>query len=81
MNKTTFRVGCELNYQVSGPSAFIFNVGVVTNSFQRVLNEQFIDRPGLSGRGVSFPARGKKASPLFRCARVRFGSPIRRRLN
>jgi transglutaminase-like putative cysteine protease len=45
MNKTTFRVGCDLNYEVSGPSAFIFNVGVVTNSFQQVLNEQFITAP------------------------------------
>jgi len=45
MNKTTFRVGCDLNYEVSGPSAFIFNVGVVTNSFQRVLNEQFATAP------------------------------------
>jgi transglutaminase-like putative cysteine protease len=45
MNKTTFRVGCELNYQVSGPSAFIFNVGVVTNQFQRILNEQFSTAP------------------------------------
>jgi transglutaminase-like putative cysteine protease len=45
MNKTTFRVGCELDYQVAGPSAFIFNVGVVTNSFQRVLNEQFMTSP------------------------------------
>ena len=45
MNTTTFRVGCELNYEVSGPSAFIFNVGVVTNAFQRVLNEQFTTNP------------------------------------
>jgi transglutaminase-like putative cysteine protease len=45
MIKTTFRVGCDLNYQVTGPSAFIFNVGVVTNSFQRVVNEQFTTTP------------------------------------
>ena len=45
MNRTTFRVGCELNYQLTGPGAFIFNVGVVTNSFQRVLNEQFVTAP------------------------------------
>jgi transglutaminase-like putative cysteine protease len=45
MNTTTFRVGCELNYEVSGPSAFIFSVGVVTNAFQRVLNEQFTTTP------------------------------------
>ena len=45
MNRTTFHVGCELSYQVSGPSAFIFNIGVVTNSFQRVLAEQFVTTP------------------------------------
>jgi transglutaminase-like putative cysteine protease len=45
MIKTTFGVGCDLNYQVTGPSAFIFNVGVVTNSFQRVVNEQFTTTP------------------------------------
>jgi transglutaminase-like putative cysteine protease len=45
MNRTTFRVGCDLNYEVSGSSAFIFNVGVVTNAFQRVLNEQFVTAP------------------------------------
>jgi transglutaminase-like putative cysteine protease len=44
-NRTTFRVGCELNYQIGGPSAFIFNVGVVTNSYQRVLNEEFQTDP------------------------------------
>jgi transglutaminase-like putative cysteine protease len=32
-------------YEVSGPSAFIFNVGVVTNSFQRVLSEEFMTSP------------------------------------
>src|SRR5207302_853655 len=45
MIKSKFSVGCELNYDVSGSSAFIFNVGVVTNSFQRVLNEQFVTSP------------------------------------
>jgi hypothetical protein len=45
VNRTTFHVGCELSYQVSGPSAFIFNIGVVTNSFQRVLDEQFVTTP------------------------------------
>jgi transglutaminase-like putative cysteine protease len=45
MDRTTFRVGCDLKYEVSGPSAFIFNVGVVTNAFQRVLNEGFVTSP------------------------------------
>jgi transglutaminase-like putative cysteine protease len=45
VNGTIFNVGCDLNYEVFGPSAFIFNVGVVTNSFQRVLSEQFQTAP------------------------------------
>jgi transglutaminase-like putative cysteine protease len=45
MDRSTFRVGCDLSYEVSGPSAFIFNVGVVTNSFQRVLSEEFVTSP------------------------------------
>ena len=45
MNGTIFRVGCDLNYEVAGPSAFIFNIGVVTNSLQRVLSEQFETAP------------------------------------
>jgi transglutaminase-like putative cysteine protease len=40
-----FHVGCELNYNVSGPSAFIFNVSVVGNDFQRVLEEAFVTAP------------------------------------
>ena len=73
MNKTTFRVGCDLNYQVSGPSAFIFNVGVVTNSFQRVLDEQFITAPVYQVQETR-PTRGKKTSSLFLWRRGRFGS-------
>ena len=45
MNGATFRVGCDLNYEVLGPSAFIFNVGVVDNSFQRVRSEKFETTP------------------------------------
>ncbi|HZC59828.1 MAG TPA: transglutaminase family protein [Chthoniobacterales bacterium] len=46
MDRARFRVGCDLNYKVAGFSTFIFNVGVVNNSFQRVLNEQFMTEPG-----------------------------------
>jgi transglutaminase-like putative cysteine protease len=45
MDRTTFSVGCALNYNVTGSSAFIFNVGVVKNSFQRVLSEEFATSP------------------------------------
>ena len=70
MNKTTFRVGCELNYQVGGPSAFIFNVGVVTNPFQRILNEQFATAPTYSVEESLPPLEEKKASPFFLGART-----------
>jgi hypothetical protein len=63
-NRTTFRVGCDLNYQISGPSAFIFNVGVVTNSYQRVLSEKFQTDPIYPVEDLS-PAGRKKASPLY----------------
>jgi transglutaminase-like putative cysteine protease len=45
MEPTTFRVGCDLDYDVSGPSAFIFNVGVVSNSFQQIIDEEFFTSP------------------------------------
>ena len=45
MISSKFHVGCDLNYKLSGSSAFIFNVGVVNNAFQRVLNEQFTTTP------------------------------------
>ena len=35
MEPTTFRAGCDLDYDVSGPSAFFFNVGGVSNSFNQ----------------------------------------------
>jgi transglutaminase-like putative cysteine protease len=67
MNTTTFRVGCELNYEVSGPSAFIFNVGVVTNAFQRVLNEQFTTNP-IYQIEESLPALEEKRHHRFSAA-------------
>jgi hypothetical protein len=36
MTSIPFRFGCELSYTVSGPSAFIFNVSVVNDAFQRI---------------------------------------------
>jgi transglutaminase-like putative cysteine protease len=56
MDRARFRVGCDLNYEVAGFSTFIFNVGVVNNSFQRVLNEQFMTEP-------SYPTQ-ESLSPL-----------------
>ena len=47
MNTSQYRVGCELRYNVSGPSAFIFNVSVINNSFQRIVAEEFTTEPQL----------------------------------
>jgi hypothetical protein len=62
MDKTTLRVACNLNYKVSGPSAFIFNVGVVTNSFQRVVSEEY--------RGGKVREKGKLLLHDFLLARA-----------
>jgi hypothetical protein len=79
-NRTTFRVGCELNYQIGGPSAFIFNVGVVTNSYQRVLSEKFQTDP-IYPVEESLPRWKKKGITALRLSKVPFGSPTRRQLN
>lgn len=42
----TFRLGCELRYDVTGPAAFIMNVSAVTNAAQRVRNESLEIYPG-----------------------------------
>ena len=56
-----FRVGCDLNYNVSGPSALIFNVSVVNNSFQRIRTEAFTTRnrvrPLRKSGSIAFPRR------------------------
>jgi transglutaminase-like putative cysteine protease len=67
MDRTTFRVGCDLKYEVSGPSAFIFNVGVVTNAFQRVVNEEFVTSPVYQVE--------ESLSPLEEKRHHRFSSP------
>ena len=40
-----FQVGCELSYKVSGPGAFIFNLSVVDNPYQRIAQEAFTTNP------------------------------------
>ena len=56
MDTYDFRVGCDLNYNVNGPSAFIFNVSVVNNSFQRILTEAFMTEPQLQIEESRSPA-------------------------
>ena len=60
MNTSQFRVGCELNYNVSGPSAFIFNVSVINNSFQRIVAEEFSTEPQLQLEESRSPIEEKR---------------------
>ena len=71
-----FRVGCDLNYNVSGPSALIFNVSVVNNSFQRILTEAFTTEPQLQIEESRSPIEEKRLHRLSAAAgslRVRVG--------
>ena len=60
MNTSQFRLGCELNYKVSGPSAFIFNVSVINNSFQRIVAEEFTTEPQLQVEESRSPIEEKR---------------------
>ncbi len=60
MGKTSFRVGCDLQYEVTGFSSFIFNIGVVRNSFQRILNERFVTEPSLQVHESLSPVEEKR---------------------
>ena len=44
-----FEIKCHLGYEVSGPAAFLFNVAVAQNSFQRIITEHF-DLAGADSR-------------------------------
>ena len=57
---TQFRLGCELNYKVSGPSAFIFNVSVINNSLQRIVAEEFTTEPQLHVEESRSPIEEKR---------------------
>lgn len=60
MTSHQFRVGCELCYEVSGPSAFIFNVSVVNNRFQHVLEESFTCEPARQVEESRSPIEDKR---------------------
>ena len=34
-----YQLGCELNYSISEPSTLIFNIGIVSNNFQNIIQE------------------------------------------
>jgi transglutaminase-like putative cysteine protease len=60
MIRAKFHVGCDLNYNVSGPSAFVFNVSVVNNAFQRVLEERFTTTPPVDVNESHSPIEEKR---------------------
>ena len=79
MDTYDFRVGCDLNYNVNGPSAFIFNVSVVNNSFQRILTEAFITEPQLQIEESRSPIEEKRLHRLSAGAgplRVRYSATV-----
>ena len=74
-----FQVGCDLNYNVTGPSAFIFNVSVVNNSFQRILTESFTTEPQLQIEESRSPIEEKRFHRLSAGAgplRVRYAASV-----
>jgi len=55
-----FRVGCDLLYDVCGPSSFILNVAVVENAFQLLAHERFRLEPELSVHESRSPVEEKR---------------------
>lgn len=60
MKPTQYRTGCELNYNVLSESAFIFNVSVVNNEFQKVLSESFVTTPAVPVAESKSPVEEKR---------------------
>jgi len=60
MESNQYQVGCELNYTVSGESAFIFNVSVADNEFQQIVAEQFTTEPPLEVVSSRSPIEDKR---------------------
>ncbi len=79
MDTNDFRVSCDLNYSVNGPSAFIFNVSVVNNSFQRILTESFTTEPQLQIEESRSPIEEKRLHRLSASAgplRVQYSATV-----
>lgn len=60
MTSNQFRVGCDLSYNVSGPSAFIFNLSVVNNDFQQIVQEEFVTDPPMQIEESRSPVEEKR---------------------
>jgi len=60
MESSQYEVGCELNYTVAGPAAFIFNVSVADNAFQRIVSEAFTTEPALEVASSRSPIEDKR---------------------
>ncbi len=55
-----YQVGCELAYQVTSPCAFIFNVSVADNAFQKIEAEQFTTEPQVRVEESRSPTEDKR---------------------
>jgi len=60
VSSSRFQTGCELTYQVTSPCAFIFNVSVVGNTFQRIVGEQFVTEPRVPVEESHSPMEDKR---------------------
>jgi transglutaminase-like putative cysteine protease len=65
-----FGIGCELSYSLSGSGAFIMNVSVANNLFQRILSEQFITTPQLQVEEYFSPVEKKRQHRFWAAANV-----------
>jgi transglutaminase-like putative cysteine protease len=50
-----YQLGCELNYNITSSSTFIFNIGAVTNDYQKILAESLQTEPLLDYREYIAP--------------------------
>ncbi len=55
-----YDVGCELSYDVRGPSAFIFNISAVGNDFQKIVAEALVTEPSLPVEESRSPIEDKR---------------------
>jgi len=55
-----FKVGCQLNYSLASPSTFVFNISVVKNSCQKILEENLQIEPSLNFEEYISPLLGNR---------------------
>jgi len=77
--KAKFRVGCDILYDVWGPSSFILNVSVVENAFQVIAHESLCLDPGLPVQESRSPVEEKRIHRFTAAAgtlRVMYGATV-----